>query len=140
MAASSADDVLALVLDHDHASVGAARRAVGTWLSERGCHTGDDAVLVLSELVTNAMIHTDTGCTIEARHGDDLLRLEVRDQSPQAPVKRLVGASDIGGRGLHVVDAVAEAWGWEPAADGKRVWAIVHAPVHPSDGEGRART
>ena len=91
MAASSADEVLALVLDHDHASVGVARRAVGTWLSERGCRTGDDAVLVLSELVTNAMVHAGAGCTIEVRHGDDLLRLEVRDRSPQAPVMRLVG-------------------------------------------------
>ena len=130
MAASSADDVLALVLDHDRTSIGAVRRAVGTWLSERGCHTRDDAVLVLSELVTNAMIHTDTGCTIEARHYEDLLRLEVRDQSPQAPVKRPVGPSDVGGRGLHVVDALAQTWGWEPATDGKRVWAIVHAAVH----------
>ena len=129
-----------LLLDHDYAMVGMARRAVGTWLHERGCRTADDAVLVLSELVTNAMVHAGAGCTIEVRHSDDLLRLEVRDRSPQAPVLRLVGPSDVGGRGLQVVDAVAEAWGWEPTADGKRVWAIVHAAVHHPDGDGRAES
>ena len=126
-----------MLLDHDYAMVEVARHAVGTWLHERGCRTGDDAVLVLSELVTNAMVHAADGCTIEVRHRDDMLRLEVRDRSPQAPVMRLVGPSDIGGRGLRVVDAVAEAWGWEPTADGKRVWAIVHAAVHHPVG-GRA--
>jgi anti-sigma regulatory factor (Ser/Thr protein kinase) len=133
-----AGGVMALLLDHDYAMVGAARRAVGTWLRERGCRTGDDAVLVLSELVMNAMVHAAAGCTIELRHSADLLRLEVRDRSPQVPVMRSVGPSDVGGRGLHVVDAVAEAWGWEPTADGKRVWAIVHAAVHHPDGDGRA--
>ena len=131
---------MALLLDHDAAMVGVARRAVGTWLHERGCRTGDDAVLVLSELVTNAMVHAGAGCTIEVRHNDDLLRLEVGDRSPQAPVLRLVGPSDVGGRGLHVVDAIAEAWGWEPTVDGKRVWAVVHAAVHHPDSDGRAES
>ena len=132
--------VMALSLEHDHAMVGVARRAIATWLLERGCRTGDDAVLVLSELVTNAIVHAAAGCTVEVRHRDDLLRLEVRDRSPQAPVMRLVGPSDVGGRGLHVVDAVAEAWGWEPTADGKRVWAIVHAAVHHANGDGCAES
>ncbi len=131
---------MGLSLDHDHAMVGVARRAVATWLDERGCRTGDDAVLVLSELVTNAMVHAGAGCTIEVRHHDGLLRLEVRDRSPQAPVLRLVGPADVGGRGLHVVDAIAEAWGWEPTADGKRVWAIVHAAIHHPNGDGRAES
>jgi anti-sigma regulatory factor (Ser/Thr protein kinase) len=123
--------VLALSLDHDDSMVSVARHVLGTWLRERGCRSGDDAVLVLSELVTNAITHATGGCTLEVRHRDDLVRLEVRDRSPQAPVMRVVDASHVGGRGLYVVDAIAETWGWEPTAEGKRVWAIVHAPLPP---------
>ncbi len=134
----AAGGLMRLRLDHDFAMVRAARRAVGHWLHERGCGTADDAILVLSELVTNAMVHGGAGCTIEMRHWDNRLRLEVRDRSRQAPVLGLASPGDFGGRGLRVVDAVAEAWGWEPTGDGKCVWAIIHAAVHHPDGDGRA--
>ena len=127
-----------MVLDHDAAMVGAARGAVGTWLSERGCRTGDDAVLVLSELVTNAMVHAAAGCTVEVRHSDDVVRLEVQDRSRQAPAMRPVGPSDVGGQGLLLVEALAEAWGWEPTADGKGVWAVFRAAARRPEGDGRA--
>ncbi len=132
-------EVLTLALDHDAAMVGVARRAVDTWLRERGCSTGDDAVLVLSELVTNALVHAADGCTIEARHRDDLLRLEVRDRSPEAPVMKQVGPTDIGGLGLVVVDAVAEEWGWEPdcgrkARVGHRARPVATCRRRPSCG------
>ena len=81
-------------------------------------------MLVVSELVTNAMVHAGTGCTLDLRHSDDELRVEVRDRSHEAPVMGVVHPDDVGGRGLLVVDAVTEAWGWEPTIDGKRVWAI----------------
>jgi anti-sigma regulatory factor (Ser/Thr protein kinase) len=126
---------MALSLDHDFAMVGAARRAVASWLDERGCRTGDDALLVLSELVTNAIVHAGDGCTIDVRHSDGLLRLEVRDWSPHEPVVRSVAPTDVGGRGLHVVDALADEWGWELMADGKRVWAVVHAAVDHPNGD-----
>ena len=55
---------------------------------------------------------------IEMQHSEDRLRLEVRDRSPKAPVIGVGGPRDCGGRGLRIVDAVSEAWGWEPTADG----------------------
>jgi anti-sigma regulatory factor (Ser/Thr protein kinase) len=125
----AAGGLMRLRLDHDFAMVRVARRAVGRWLQERGCRTADDAMLVLSELVTNAMVHAGAGCTIEMQHSDDRLRLEVQDRSPKAPVIGVGSPGDFGGRGLRVVDAVTEAWGWEPTVDGKRVWAIIHAAV-----------
>jgi anti-sigma regulatory factor (Ser/Thr protein kinase) len=125
----AAGGLMRLRLARDFAMVGAARRALRRWLHERGCRTADDAMLVLSELVTNSMIHAGAGCTVEMQHGDDRLRLEVRDRSPNAPVIGVRGPLDVGGRGLRVVDAVTEAWGWEPTVDGKRVWAIVAAAV-----------
>ena len=133
-------DGITLVLDHDHAMVGVARRLVGSWLEERGCRSGADAVLVLSELVTNAMVHAADGCMVEVRHRGDELRLEVRDRSRQAPVMKVVGPSDIGGRGLHVVDAVSASWGWEPTADGKSVWAIVDAVARDPHGDDRGES
>ena len=123
-------DVLTLCLDHDFAKVGVARRSVEGWLDERGCCSVDDAVLVLSELVTNAMVHAGAGCTIEVQHSNSRVRLEVRDGSPRAPIVVAVPPCDVGGRGLHLVDVITEAWGWEHTADGKRVWAIINAPVH----------
>ena len=87
-------------------------------------------MLVLSELVTNAMVHARAGCTIEVQHQDDLLRLEVRDPSPAPPAIGSARSDDIGGRGLRIVAAIAQAWGWEPTHGGKRVWAHLHAPAH----------
>jgi anti-sigma regulatory factor (Ser/Thr protein kinase) len=109
--------------------VGVARAELRRWLHERGCIAADDAALVLSELVTNAMVHAQAGCTIEMELDDDCLRLAVRDPSPAPPVTGVVGPRDIGGRGLHVVRAIATAWGWEPTIDGKTVWARLDAPV-----------
>ena len=124
---------MTLCLSHDLAMVGAARHALRRWLHERGCTTTDDAVLVLSELVTNTMVHAGAGCTIEMRHDDDRLRLDVRDPSPTPPVIAVVRPHDTGGRGLRVVEAVTGAWGWEPTVDGKRVWANLDAPVKRTD-------
>ena len=124
--------MMALSLDHDDAMVGVARHTLASWLHEHGCRDGDDAVLVLSELVTNALVHGAAGCTVEVRQRDDLLRLEVWDPSREPPVLRTPGPSAVGGQGLRVVDALAEEWGWEPDANGKRVWAIVRAAIdHP---------
>lgn len=116
-------------LDHDLAMVGAARHAVQRWLHDRGCRTADDAMLVLSELVTNAIVHAGAGCTLEVHQCDDRLRLDVRDRSREAPVPGAVRPSDVGGRGLQLVGAVSDAWGWEPTAGGKRVWAVVPITV-----------
>ena len=93
----AAGGLMRLRLGHDFAMVRAARRAVGRWLDQRGCRTADDAVLVLSELVTNAMVHAGAGCTIEMQHSDDRLRLEVRDRSPKAPVIGVGSPRDVGG-------------------------------------------
>ena len=116
---------MTLCLDHDFAMVGIARRAVCDWLDERGCPSVDDVALVFSELVTNAMVHAGAGCTVDVQHSNGRVRLEVRDGSPRAPILVAVLACDVGGRGLHLVDFITEAWGWEPTAAGKRVWAVI---------------
>ena len=80
----------------------------------------DDAALVVTELVTNAVRHTGTPCRLTVTLDDDGLRVAVRDQGVVAPAlldHRRCGA------GLHLVANVAQAWGVVRHADGKTVWA-----------------
>jgi anti-sigma regulatory factor (Ser/Thr protein kinase) len=128
-----------LHLDHDLAMVGVARQQLRRWLNERGCTDADDATLVLSELVTNAMVHARAGCTIEMQYDEDLLRLDVRDPSPAPPVIGAVRPDNVGGRGLQLVATIAEEWGWEPTDSGKRVWANLVAPAPPATARSSAR-
>ena len=88
----------------------------------------DDALLLTSEIVTNAV--TAAGqCRLQAwfhtEHGR--LHVEVHDSDPTIPVA--VGprsATDECGRGLHIVDMVASHWGVKPDHDGKSVWFAIH--------------
>jgi len=83
----------------------------------------DDAALVVTELVTNAVRHAGTPCRITVTLDGDGLRIAVRDQGPLPAA--LVDARDLrsGGTGLRVVTTLAQHWGVVPHADGKTVWA-----------------
>lgn len=87
----------------------------------------DSAVLLLSELTTNAVnATTTTGREIRVRFelAGTELRLEVSDTSDEQPTLKLAMADDETGRGLVLVDALADCWGVEPRDGvGKVVWA-----------------
>ncbi len=87
------------------------------------------AELIASELVTNAVTHARTPMNMTLRLADDQLSVEVRDADPRPmfrPAPGTAGApSDEHGRGLLVLDAMADAWGSSPTGDGKVVWANV---------------
>lgn len=111
-------------------SVGAARAAVQQscqrWGYGRLC---DDAKLIVSELVCNAVRHagTDIGLTLITRR--EGLRMEVSDGSTRPIRARIAGPSDEGGRGLALVDALASHHGVRRSAIGKTVWAELDAPA-----------
>ena len=86
----------------------------------------DDAALVLSELVGNAVRHAEGDVMqVRLRRTGDVLRIAVHDRSTVPPAPRDASVEDESGRGMTIVEALSRSWGWEPRADGKVVWADV---------------
>ncbi|MFE3410549.1 SpoIIE family protein phosphatase [Streptomyces mirabilis] len=84
----------------------------------------DEAQLLLSEIVTNALVHADSDVDLRLRRYPDYLRVEVRDSDPHPAIN--VGtpgeAQAEGGRGVMIVSTLASAWGNSPSGRGKTVW------------------
>ncbi|MDG4858106.1 SpoIIE family protein phosphatase [Streptomyces sp. T-3] len=86
----------------------------------------DSAVLMVSEMVTNVLVHTDGDALLiaEARGelGERRLRVEVADASDELPHKRKPGELASSGRGLVLMELLADAWGVDPRGEGKSIW------------------
>jgi hypothetical protein len=83
-----------------------------------------DALLTVSELVSNVMVHTADGCTVHAGYVPTGFRIEVTDTSADLPVvSHADEATHAAGRGLAIVDTVAARWGATVHGGGKTVWA-----------------
>ncbi|WP_228900560.1 ATP-binding protein [Streptomyces sp. DH1] len=81
------------------------------------------AELLTSELVTNALVHTDDGAVLTATVGPRALRVEVRDHAGRPPRPRDPRPEEsTGGRGLLLVQSLADDWGVLPWGAGKSVW------------------
>ena len=111
-------------------SSGKARRFVaGALRSWRMPEMTDGAVeLLTSELTTNAVRHARSPFTVVVRYDGERVRIEVDDSSPAAPEPRTPSGEDTGGRGLILVEAMAESWGMAPLPSGKRVWFELVVP------------
>lgn len=102
----------------------AARRFVSRTLRNWQLdHLESDAVLVVAELATNAMLHGDSDFTVGLVGGPDALRIVVGDTSDRLPVAGDVRPDAIGGHGLRVVAALSTRWGHDVVPGGKLVWA-----------------
>ena len=110
-------------------SPGAARRFVAKTLEGWRFAGGDDAILVVSELVTNALLHARTPMTVTLAEDGDALRLSVTDGSMQELQQRHFSADSGTGRGLRLLASLASEWGVEWHGDGKTVWARIE-PGH----------
>lgn len=119
-------------LDPVPESAGRARRAVHTLLTAWGLdHVADEVDVVVSELVTNALLHSGEGAAgtgapvitfhLAVRAGR--LTTRVVDASPLPPRPEDAEETAESGRGLILVEALAADWGWEDLPDGKAVWA-----------------
>ncbi|MBB3075343.1 PAS domain-containing protein [Streptomyces violarus] len=86
----------------------------------------DTVLLVVSELVTNALVHTQGAVRVDLTLAADRLRVSVNDSSPRAPAKPVVVDWEAtGGRGLFLVEAMSTAWGSVPVGGGKQVWSEI---------------
>lgn len=120
-----------LRLAADRRSPAAGRRLVAQHCHAWGMHsTADRAMVIASELISNAVLHaeTDVDITVTALAGS--LRISVRDRAPQAPRSVVVtdpGQLPEGGRGLPIISALATDWGFFAFGDGKTVWAQINS-------------
>lgn len=106
--------------------VGAARGFLRETFATWGVTRCEDAELVVSELVTNAIRHGDGAPLVRLEQRPDRVRIEVEDESDRPPVGRSPGHEEPSGRGLAIVGALALGWGHERrAGGGKTVWAEV---------------
>jgi DNA-binding NarL/FixJ family response regulator len=111
-------------LDADTASAGQARRFVDQVLSRWRCDAVlDDVKLLVSELVTNAVVHAGSEVEVAVRLLPDAVRIEVIDRAPAATLRPSTPkAEDESGRGLLLVETMASAWGVDAIDRGKAVW------------------
>ncbi|MBB2911316.1 anti-sigma regulatory factor (Ser/Thr protein kinase) [Streptosporangium becharense] len=112
------------------ASVRAARSLVRRELSMWGAHDlVDDCVLIVSELVTNAIRHGGAACALRIRGGEGFVHGELFDPGAGTPRVRVRDMEATGGRGLQIVGSLADDWGvTHPAAGGKTVWFVLTLP------------
>ncbi|NLU69568.1 SpoIIE family protein phosphatase [Streptomyces sp. HNM0574] len=86
----------------------------------------DGAVLMLSEMLTNVLVHTDGDALLVAEisgpHGERKLRVEVADRSDELPHRRQPGELASSGRGLVLMEMLAGSWGVDPRGEGKSIW------------------
>lgn len=110
--------------DHDSRAPSAARKALSPLLGPDDPLTAP-VTLSASELISNVVMHTDDGGEMRVwdPKPDVPLRLEIEDHELATPTAQPYEAQRIGGRGISIVERLADAWGTLRTAAGKVVWA-----------------
>lgn len=140
----------------DPTEVGRARRWARSRLAGLGIAAdeplAETLILLVSELVTNAVVHTGHAAVLRlslpgAADGvaevaeaptAATVRVEVADSSSRAPVPRCAGGDATGGRGLALVDCLADRWGWSPEGAGKSIWCELDRCSQPGQSAAMA--
>jgi len=108
-------------------AVSAARHYVVDLLADVPRAIVDEVAVMVSELATNCVRHTDTDFTVNVEHSRDRIRIEVTDRGDGVPTVRVPDATEPSGRGLRIVRELADEFGVEPATGtpGKTVWFVL---------------
>lgn len=102
-----------------------AERTLAQW--GVGAEVSDDVLLVVDELVTNAVLHARAPITLVLDLQARTVRIEVTDPSPLMPTARSRSATRTSGRGLTIIEAISGDWGTrQRVGGGKSVWADVN--------------
>ncbi len=129
-------------------SVAEARRLVrGLLVDARREDLLETAVLLTSEIVTNALLHAGTDIDVAATLDDRGLRIEIGDGSPHLPSRRRYATTAGTGRGLLMLEALVDDWGVVRHPTGKTVWFRISGPANAlldpdvprTDQPGRSR-
>jgi PAS domain S-box-containing protein len=114
---------LSELLTPEPTSVGRARRLIEGAVTASGHgELVDVAALLVSEVVTNSVLHAGTEIRLRCQPGQTGVRIEVFDRSPLRPSVRHYDAQATTGRGLALVSALAASWGIRSDGDGKTLW------------------
>ena len=105
------------------ASARRARRFVAEVLHHHDAdHVSEVCVLLVSELVANAVRYARSDVELRIDFIDEAVRIGVHDHSDVRPVARSVEVDSVSGRGLGLVDTLSSAWGIDLTGRGKEVW------------------
>ena len=122
----------------DPGAIGAARSFVTSRDGVDG-ELADSLALVTSELASNAVLHARTPFVVRVGTVDGHVRVSVFDHSARLPERRPHGPDSVTGRGLAIIESLADVWGVEVVDGGKWVWAVVGAEDRGSVGpDGRS--
>jgi anti-sigma regulatory factor (Ser/Thr protein kinase) len=94
-------------------------------------HDREDAALLVTELVANVVDHVggEAHLTLELEASDEWLRIAVADGSSVRPIVRELSMDDPRGRGMRMIQAIADRWGADDHHGGKRVWFELRPPA-----------
>ena len=101
-------------------------------------HLAETARLLTSELVTNAVLHARTPMTLAMESTSAGVRISVTDGSPIPPALRRHSVTATTGRGLRLLDQLADAWSVEDREGGKTVWFTLSSAANPWQDAGAA--
>jgi CheY-like chemotaxis protein len=113
----------------DRTSPGKARRFARGVLRNEVEELVDTVELLLTEMVTNAVVHAGSSTTVSVRLLEDHVHVEVHDRVDVTVQPQRPSEDSESGRGLLLVDALARSWGSTRFADGKIVWFDVERPA-----------
>lgn len=130
-AASISDAVVERVTVHlqqSKDSPRAARQLVRRLVDRKDAELLSTVELLVTELVTNSVVHATSAPRVEVELHRDRVRVAVHDSDPTMPRQRVPDQDRPGGRGILLLDRLASRWGAEPTGDGKVVWFEIDRP------------
>lgn len=122
-------DRVSVDLERSLASPRTARELVRGLVDPTLAELVDVVELLVTELVTNSIVHAASAPRVEVELRPDRVRVAVHDADPTVPRQRVPDLDRPGGRGLLLLDDLATRWGVDPAGDGKVVWFEVDRPL-----------